>query len=447
MVRNAAALAALPVLVLAAAAAGQTQYSIKKVVPPSGDTTSSGRSINADAQIAGSSVGTIEHAYFYDNGSTAALPDLGGSPPISYGFGINAGGDVVGRSSTGSFPVYGERAALWTFSGSSWSVTNLGLLTNHYYSSASAINDTGLIAGYSGDGGNYDYAVVWELSGSQWNIVQLPGITNAFATEAEDVNDFWQVVGWSDGEALLWTRDDDGTWNYSQLGGLAGGDGFSQALGINADGVIVGQAGASDNFRHAVLWGEGGIVDLGPEDTDSAANSVNASAMVVGWGAFGSGTDALRWDASGNIEDLQDLIPPGTGWDLSEAADINDAGQIVGTGTLSSTGHTFLLTPVAMGLVGPVPGTAGTTNGFVVSGAGGAGWVLWYSFSGGETAIGGCGDIPLNLGSPAVLGTASPGVTSMTVSIPGNWSGQTVYFQVAKSSGCAVSNVVRYTFP
>ena len=47
---------------------------------------------------------------------------------------------------------------------------------------------------------------------------------------------------------------------------------------------------------------------------------------------------------------LNDLIPPGSGWDLIKATDINDAGQIVGFGTAtpgSSYLRAFLLVPVA----------------------------------------------------------------------------------------------------
>lgn len=46
--------------------------------------------------------------------------------------------------------------------------------------------------------------------------------------------------------------------------------------------------------------------------------------------------------------DLNSLIDPlsGTGWSLLEATDINDAGQIVGTGLYGGLTRAFLLTPV-----------------------------------------------------------------------------------------------------
>src|SRR5262245_12387301 len=45
------------------------------------------------------------------------------------------------------------------------------------------------------------------------------------------------------------------------------------------------------------------------------------------------------------MADLNDLIPPGSGWLLEVAAAINDAGQITGTGTVNGCTHAFLLTP------------------------------------------------------------------------------------------------------
>jgi probable HAF family extracellular repeat protein len=42
---------------------------------------------------------------------------------------------------------------------------------------------------------------------------------------------------------------------------------------------------------------------------------------------------------------LNKLIPAGTGWVLITAYGINNAGQIVGEGTVNGKQHGFLLTP------------------------------------------------------------------------------------------------------
>lgn len=43
--------------------------------------------------------------------------------------------------------------------------------------------------------------------------------------------------------------------------------------------------------------------------------------------------------------DLNDLIPPGAGWVLTDAIDINNDGQIVGNGYLDGAVRAFLLMP------------------------------------------------------------------------------------------------------
>ncbi len=48
---------------------------------------------------------------------------------------------------------------------------------------------------------------------------------------------------------------------------------------------------------------------------------------------------------SGPIEDLNDLIPSGSGWTLEQANCVNDNGQIVGLGSIGGHTHAFLLTP------------------------------------------------------------------------------------------------------
>jgi hypothetical protein len=73
-------------------------------------------------------------------------------------------------------------------------------------------------------------------------------------------------------------------------------------------------------------------------------------------------TGAFIYDTQ--MRDLNTLIPPGSGWFLSSATGINDAGQITGTGSFGGPTHAFLLTPVAV----PEPGS------LLLLGAAAAGW-------------------------------------------------------------------------
>ncbi len=89
--------------------------------------------------------------------------------------------------------------------------------------------------------------------------------------------------------------------------------------------------------------------DLGtlPGDLDSFAYGINDAGQVVGYSFMGEqGPErAYLWSA-GVMTDLNDLIPPDSGWVLDEAYAINDAGQIVGGGTFNGEGRAFRLTPI-----------------------------------------------------------------------------------------------------
>ena len=50
--------------------------------------------------------------------------------------------------------------------------------------------------------------------------------------------------------------------------------------------------------------------------------------------------------SGGKMQDLNRLIPRGSGWTLGDARAINDKGQIVGDGQHDGKQRAFLLTPI-----------------------------------------------------------------------------------------------------
>ena len=74
---------------------------------------------------------------------------------------------------------------------------------------------------------------------------------------------------------------------------------------------------------------------------NSAGLAINSSGTVVGTCGV-----AAMWDTTGARRDLNTLISKDSGWLLSEATSINDAGQIVGYGLKLGELHGFLLTPL-----------------------------------------------------------------------------------------------------
>ena len=148
--------------------------------------------------------------------------------------------------------------------------------------------------------------------------------------------------------AVLWEKDG----SVTALGTLPGGAGNNVANAINDRGEIVGTALLSDGTVHAFLWSrQRGRQDLGlPGDefvsVAGCCQTINNRGEVVGFsfpGPLGGGR-AIVWVDKVPV-DLNTLIPAGSPWYLQFASSINDAGEIVGWGTINGEVHAFLATP------------------------------------------------------------------------------------------------------
>jgi hypothetical protein len=104
------------------------------------------------------------------------------------------------------------------------------------------------------------------------------------------------------------------------------------------------------NFtRQPTLWKNGVAIALAnlPGYKDGEVWSTNSSGWAVGESTGASGQRATLW-ADGAVYDLDQLIPPNSGWEhLTWAFDVNESGSIVGYGrhVNDSTKYAFLLTP------------------------------------------------------------------------------------------------------
>jgi probable HAF family extracellular repeat protein len=104
---------------------------------------------------------------------------------------------------------------------------------------------------------------------------------------------------------------------------------YTEALGVNNFGNVVGTSGNSQ-IRHAVLWSSAGeIEDLGvlPNDASSAANAINDAAEVVGASVGPYGSRVFIWTRAQGMHDLGALA----GMSETEALAINKGGDVVGT--------------------------------------------------------------------------------------------------------------------
>jgi probable HAF family extracellular repeat protein len=277
------------------------------------------------------------------------------------------------------------------------------------------------------------------------------GTLGGYAATPYAMNDAGDIVGqsWTSGgqnHAFLWR---DGV--MTDLGTFGGRD--SRALDINASGWIVGGSQSLSSPERAVLWKNGEAIDLGTLGGPQAnANAVNDRGQIVGFSTDARLNAHMFFWEDGVMVDPLDHIPPGGGWGgRANAYDINEAGQFVGTVWREGEGDApAVLTPVELELTGPVPGRAGETNRFVVSGLDpGERARLVYGGSAGMTAIPGCPGATVLISGPRPAGSAvadAGGTARIDLFVPPGAAGRRARFQAFQRSGCLESNVAVATF-
>lgn len=300
--------------------------------------------INDHGQIVGEVLhGADTHAFVWS--ARTGMYDLGYSGYYQ-ATGINNAGQVAGTS---NFPPYGERAFIWN---SSSGMQELGGVPANFSSSSVAwgINNAGQVTGGIYSNGRVR-ATIWSATGEATNLGDLPG--GADFSYAFALNDAGQVVGWSSGtsgdNAFIW-REGVG---MTDLGNLRPGRDSSMANSINANGEVVGSSFNSMQSK-AFLWTEGlGMMDLGdlPGGRDSStARGINDFGLIVGSGTTDDGTRAFVWSAEGGMRDLNTLLdfddPLRGRAILTNANDINNSGQIVGSALIDGQMRAILLSPV-----------------------------------------------------------------------------------------------------
>jgi probable HAF family extracellular repeat protein len=164
------------------------------------------------------------------------------------------------------------------------------------------------------------------------------------------INERGEVVGASNlaGDAathpFLWNKRQ----GMTDLGSLGGH--YGHADWINDSGDVVGTSANADGHLRAFFWHAGKMTNLGTIGTDPAseATSINSSGQVVG-GSFDPGVADLHgflWEAGGPLVDLNDLIVPASTITVIFATEIDDRGEIAGTGMLpNGDTHAILLLP------------------------------------------------------------------------------------------------------
>ncbi len=118
---------------------------------------------------------------------------------------------------------------------------------------------------------------------------------------------------------------------------------IDDAGNIVGTGLVI----SGDELRdEATLWSDPSQpgVSLGTLGGYSTALGINNSQQIVGVSSLldvdGSTTHAFLWE-DGNLIDLNSLIDPTSGWELTSAFEINDSGDIIGIGTYNGVERGF----------------------------------------------------------------------------------------------------------
>lgn len=341
--------------------------------------------INSWAQVVGN---YNNQAYVWSFGQTRALGKLPGGISSSAAaisdLGVVAG-TADGKGTVVSFrgsPSQTEKCSdltqpfVWTPASG---MRGLGTVGDPNYSfawcelpfDASGVNDLGQVVGFlAGSYNETQWGFFWtkakgiNLLGGSWT-----------PTFARGINNLGQIVGQNSygnnafaGHATSWKKS-----VATDLGTLGGGpeilDYASSANGVNEVGQIVGWStiepvSFAGSMVHAVLWSAStGIVDLGtlPGDTSSEAKKINLFGQVIGSSGstlypfpydqnlpFQVTGRPFLWSSRTGMQDLNELLPPHSGWVLNTVTDINVWGQIVGSGTKNGKPRGYLLIPTSL---------------------------------------------------------------------------------------------------
>src|SRR5215472_11828075 len=319
-----------------------------------GGTESFAYAINDLEQVVGSSLtagDVAEHSFLYSSGRMTDLYPLNSQSILTVGpTGINHSGQIASGLIVGrvySPAILDSRTSSLILPGTLGGVTSFD-----FNGVATSINNHADAVGYSYIDAINRHAFLYS-DGATTDIDPFGGYSVALA-----INDEGMVVGLASaqlsGTATAFVRSKGLARTIFQARTE------SDARGVNNRGQVVGEFLTQDGASfHGFLYSEGAVTDIGSsESPQTTAFAINDQQQVVGTTFVPYQTTCLDGPCvqykehaffyeSGTLTDLNSLIPSDSGWELSWAFDINNHGAIVGYGQVDDKFHAFLLTPAA----------------------------------------------------------------------------------------------------
>jgi uncharacterized membrane protein len=332
------------------------RYLIQELPPAAGYNQSVAYAINDQGDVAGVSSGSSGNFNGMATAWHARVPTaLGRVPGGNYSIaeGINASGRVCGEADDGDMRplgcIFGAGSATIIDSGGN---NSRGIF----------ISDSGTVVGnYARGFGTTWLPVQWTEDPNhpgRYRQDFLPLFVDPSGSNSQHyvlgANSSLQVVGQV--SSSLWSArggywSNDASHSLSLLAPLAG-EWDSYANGINDLGVIVGVSDVGTFSSTPVTWTSSPgfavqALPLFPGERQGSAMAINNAGVIIG--VHGESSRAAVW-IDRRIFDLQSLLV-GAGWTINSVSDINNSGQIVGSGNHNGQPRGFVLTPISKGVL------------------------------------------------------------------------------------------------
>lgn len=329
-------------LAAVALAVGSAPWRIVDAGTPAGATSYESTGVGADAagEIVANSSDDAElngRAFVFHGERRTLLPTLGGRGKYTgtWAAAVNHAGEIVGSATTRG----GETHATAWRNGKAF---DLGVLPGGVLSEALAVAPNGDAAGRSTTR-HGQHVVLWQ-GGRRVDLGPPPPLPHTHDPNAivNALNDAGEVIGVTETEffghvtAQRAFRSDG-----RRLVPLTPSGTQSEAVAVNASGVIAGSYTLSDGSTHACVWRNGQLIDLGtlPDTTSSRAVAIDDRGDVAGtsWDHGHAHEHAFVW-SNGTMTALGTL-----GGDQSGAAAIDGTGRVVGMSTTAAGAtHAFV---------------------------------------------------------------------------------------------------------
>ena len=364
-----AAVATVVASLTVASAAHAVTYSLTVLDTngPAGNSGSFADGINNVGQVVGGVTdadGYFQAAVFSgaNFGTITNLGVLGGFSSSANA--INDLGQVVGQSDLNG---NGNSGAFYYNTATGGPLVNLGTIpvTGAFQTgSANAINNAGVIVGVGTNTQNIGRAVEYFADGSAPKDIGPADSTQGSTANAVSNNGSIagsSFIDFATPAMHAATFNNNGVQFEPNITTTAGNASFIN--GINSTGVAVGygQTGTigGTNPNHALVYSNGTVTDigtLGDATGNGYAQAINDTGTVVGYSQFTDASGNYNTDGfvyvNGALQDLNSSLVAGAAdpfSSLSYALGIDNAGQIVGYGTLADGEYRgFVLTPTGV---------------------------------------------------------------------------------------------------